>query len=113
VLIIEDNSDGRETLRILLRLWGHEVEAATNGLQGVEKALAWQPDVAVIDIGLPVLDGYQVAQQLRAALGHRIFLIALTGYGQPADQQRALAAGFDVHMVKPADLDKLSRLLAW
>jgi CheY-like chemotaxis protein len=70
------------------------------------------PDVALIDIGLPGLDGYQVARALRAAEGRRIRLIALTGYGQPEDRQRALDAGFDAHLVKPVDVDELARVLA-
>jgi CheY-like chemotaxis protein len=93
-------------------MWGHEVEVAEDGSAGVHKALAWRPEVAVVDIGLPVLDGYEVARRLRAALKERIFLIALTGYNQAEDRQRAFEAGFNVHMAKPADLEELSRLLA-
>jgi CheY-like chemotaxis protein len=98
-------------LQILLELWGHRVEAAEDGLVGLNKALSWRPEVAVVDIGLPQLDGYQVARRIRAALGKRILLIALTGYGQPRDRQLAFEAGFDFHMTKPADLDQLSSLL--
>lgn len=111
VLVVEDNPDSRETLRILLKLWGHQVEVAADGLRGVEMALDWQPEVAVVDIGLPKMDGYQVARRVRAALHDRIFLIALTGYSQYQDRQQALDAGFDVHMTKPADLEKLSHFL--
>ena len=68
-LVVEDNWDTRETLQFLLRMWGHRVEAAADGRQGVDKGLAWRPEVAVVDIGLPLLDGYAVARQLRAALG--------------------------------------------
>ena len=89
ILIVEDNPDGRETLRLLLQLWQHKVEAAVDGQDGVAKALAWRPDVALVDIGLPVLDGYQVARQLRAAFGDRIRLLAMTGYGQFHDSRRA------------------------
>jgi CheY-like chemotaxis protein len=112
VLLVEDNPDGRETLRMLLRLWGHDVEVAKDGLGGVQKALDLKPDLAIVDIGLPFLDGYEVARRLRAAFGDKIFLIALTGYSRPQDQERAYLAGFDVHMAKPADLDQLSRLLS-
>jgi signal transduction histidine kinase/CheY-like chemotaxis protein len=111
VLIVEDNPDGRETLRLLLQLDGHQVEVAPDGPLGVKKALAWRPDVALIDIGLPGLDGYDVARQVRAALGNRVRLIALTGYGQPHDRRRALEAGFDLHLVKPVDPEMLRGLL--
>jgi len=111
VLVVEDNDDGRETLKLLLQLWGHQVDVAADGLQGVQKALAKRPEVGLIDIGLPGLDGYQVAERLRAALGHDIVLVAMTGYGQPHDRQRALDAGFDVHLVKPLAPSVLQNLL--
>jgi CheY-like chemotaxis protein len=111
VLIIEDNPDGRETLQLLLETQGYQVEAAGDGLEGVARALAWRPTIAVVDIGLPRLDGYGVACTLRALLGADIFLIALTAYGQPEDRRRALAAGFDVHLVKPVDWPELKRWL--
>jgi CheY-like chemotaxis protein/two-component sensor histidine kinase len=111
VLVIEDNPDGRETLRMMLEMWGHQVEVAADGQQGVDLALALRPQVALVDIGLPVLDGYQVARQVRAALGRDIFLIALTGYGQPHDYRRAFEAGFDAHLVKPAEPEELHDLL--
>jgi CheY-like chemotaxis protein len=110
VLIVEDNACGRETLRLLIEAWGHEVEVAEDGLQGVQKALEWQPDVAVIDIGLPLLTGHEVARQLRAVLQDRIRLIALTAYAH--ERQRAFAAGFDVFMTKPAEPEELATLLA-
>ena len=112
ILVVEDNPDSRETLRTLLELWGHHVEVAGDGRQGVEKALDWRPEVAVVDIGLPLLDGYEVARRVRAALGRSIFLIALTGYGQPHDHRRAFEAGFDAHLVKPAKLEAIQDLLA-
>ena len=111
VLLVEDHPDSREMLRLLVELWGHQVEVAGDGLQGVRKALSWRPDVAVVDIGLPVLDGYEVARRLRAALNDDIRLIALTGYCQTRDRQNALDAGFDVHLTKPADTAELARLL--
>jgi CheY-like chemotaxis protein len=112
VLVIEDNADSRQSLQMLFGLWGHQVEVAEDGVSGVRKALDWQPEVAVVDIGLPLLDGYQVARRVRAALRDKVFLIALTGYCKPEDRRQALDAGFDVHLKKPADLDELSRLLA-
>jgi signal transduction histidine kinase len=111
VLIVEDNPDGRETLRMMLEMWGHRPEVAADGQQGVELALALRPEVALVDIGLPILDGYEVARRLRAALGRSIFLIALTGYGQPHDFRRAFEAGFDAHLVKPAEPEDLRDLL--
>jgi two-component system, sensor histidine kinase len=111
VLVVEDQPDSRETLRMLLELWGHEVEAAGDGRQGVEMGLSWHPDTAVVDIGLPLLDGYQVARLLRAAL-HDVLLIALTSYNRPEDRRRAFDAGFDVHLSKPVEPDALQHLLA-
>jgi CheY-like chemotaxis protein len=101
ILVVEDNADGRETLRLLLQLWGYQVAAAGDGPQGLHNALANPPDVGLIDIGLPGMDGYELARELRAALGSDVYLIAMTGYGQPHDRQAALEAGFDAHMVKP------------
>jgi len=112
ILVAEDNPDGRATLCALLELQGHEVATAEDGLRGVQKALAYHPEVAFIDIGLPGLDGYQVAQQLRKALGHDVFLIAYTAYNQPEDRQRAYAAGFDAYLVKPVDLADFDYWLA-
>jgi CheY-like chemotaxis protein len=111
VLVVEDNPDGREMLKLLLRLCGHQVEGAKDGREGVEKALAWRPEVAVLDIGLPVLDGYEVARRVRAAVGGRVRLIALTAYGGPEDIRRAFEAGFDHHLTKPAEAGELLRLL--
>ena len=111
VLLVEDNPDSRETLQILLTLWGYIVEVAADGLAGVHKGLDWHPDVAIIDIGLPLLSGYEVAERLRAAFHEETLLIALTGYNKPEDRHRAMEAGFDVHMPKPADFELLSSLL--
>ena len=101
-----------ERLKTLLDLLGHRVEVAEDGPKGIDKALASRPEIALIDIGLPGLDGFEVAQRLRASLGRSIMLIALTGYGQPDDRRRALEVGFDAHLVKPVDLDALQKLLA-
>jgi CheY-like chemotaxis protein len=112
VLVVEDNPDGREVLRILLELWGHQVDVAEEGPAAVCKALAERPEVALIDIGLPGHDGYEVARQLRATPeGQAILLIALTGYAEPDDRRRALEAGFDAHLPKPVDPLELARLL--
>jgi signal transduction histidine kinase/ActR/RegA family two-component response regulator len=112
VLVIEDNADAREMLRMALELDGHRVETAEDGTSGVEAALRSTPDVVLVDIGLPGLDGYAVARRLRAALGHRVTLVALTGYGQTDDRRRTAEAGFDAHLVKPVDPDVLTRALA-
>jgi signal transduction histidine kinase/CheY-like chemotaxis protein len=112
ILIVEDGDDNRESLQQLLEEEGHQVATAVDGPQGIERALSLHPDVALVDIGLPRLDGYEVARRIRAAIGSDIYLIALTGYGQPEDRARAVAAGFDVHLTKPVDVDALDRLLA-
>jgi signal transduction histidine kinase/ActR/RegA family two-component response regulator len=111
VLIIEDNADTRETLRRVLELDGHEVQEAADGAQGVEIAFASRPEVVIVDIGLPRLDGYQVARRLRAALGAVPLLIAVTGYGQIEDRRLSRDAGFDVHLVKPVTPDELAAAL--
>jgi len=112
VLLAEDNPDGRATFCTLLKLLGHRVETAADGLRAIEKAFASHPDVVFIDIGLPRLNGYQVAQQLRAALGPDVFLIAYTAYNQPEDRQRAFTAGVDAYLVKPVDATELDHWLA-
>ena len=95
----------------LLQLVGHEVVAAQDGLEGVELALRDPPEVALVDIGLPKLDGYTVARSLRDALKDRVVLVALTGYGLVEDRRRALQAGFDAHLTKPVALSSILGLL--
>jgi CheY-like chemotaxis protein len=113
ILIVEDNRDGRESLRDLLEIWGHKVSLAASGPEGLEMAFSGRPDVALIDIGLPGLDGNEVARRIRPIFGaDAISLIAMTGYGQPEDRRRALRAGFDFYLVKPVDPAVLARLLA-
>lgn len=107
VLVVEDNADAREMLRMALELDGHRVETAADGAGGVDAALRTTPDVVLVDIGLPGLDGYAVARRLRAALGDRVTLVALTGYGQSEDRRRASEAGFDAHLVKPVNPEAL------
>jgi CheY-like chemotaxis protein len=112
VLLVEDNADEREALRIILELMQQEVQTADQGHEAVKRARDWQPDVALIDIGLPDIDGYEVARQIRALPhGGGIQLIALTGYGQASDRRRAHEAGFDAHAVKPLDPRDLTDLL--
>ena len=113
VLVVEDSADVRDALRALLEVWGHHVEVAEDGPVGVEMARLSRPEIALVDIGLPGFDGYQVAERLRAApAGRGVFLVALSGYGQAEDRRRALAAGFDVHLLKPVDPEELARVLA-
>jgi PAS domain S-box-containing protein len=111
VLVIEDNSDGRDMLVTVLRLAGHEVQAAGTGAEGVQLALQHSPAVVLLDIGLPDLNGYEVGRELRQRLGPSVRLVALTGYGQPQDRARTEEAGFDAHVVKPVDPAKLTTLL--
>jgi PAS domain S-box-containing protein len=111
VLLVEDNADAMSALRSLLELDGHTVSTAEDGVAGLSELLRLRPEVAVIDIGLPGLTGYEVAKRSRAA-GHAGKLIALSGYGQGRDVQQALRAGFDAHLVKPVDPEMLRKLLA-
>jgi PAS domain S-box-containing protein len=112
ILLIEDHQDGREALATLLRVKGHEVYEAANGRDGLALAERHQPEVALVDIGLPDLDGYAVGEALRSALGNRVHLVALTGYGQPRDRERALQAGFEAHLLKPVDAQAILDTLA-
>jgi signal transduction histidine kinase len=111
VLVIEDNADSRELLCAALERRGHSVHSAEDGPSGVAMALEREPKVLLIDIGLPGLDGYEVARRVRKAFGHDVYLIAITGYGQPEDRRRALEAGFDLHLTKPLDVKAIDRLL--
>ncbi len=108
VLLIEDNDDGREMMATMLDAYGYAVTYAADGVKGVEMASANTPDVALVDIGLPGIDGYEVARRLRKDPATRsVKLIALTGYGLEEDQRRVLEAGFDLHLVKPVGIDQL------
>lgn len=113
VLLVEDNSDAADSLAMLLELLGHHVRVAHDGVVALEVAPANVPDVMLVDIGLPGIDGYEVARRVRQhpELKH-VVLVALTGYGREEDRRRALAAGFDYHLVKPVDPDLLQGLVA-
>nr|WP_154372976.1 response regulator [Duganella guangzhouensis] len=112
VLLIEDNDDGREMMAMMLGGYGYDVEAAADGVLGLRAATSYQPDLALIDIGLPGIDGYEVARRLRADPATRdIKLIALTGYGLADDLRRVMDAGFDRHLVKPVDIDQLMEVI--
>lgn len=112
IMVVEDNPDVRDTMRDFLQLSGHDVTVAEDGPSAVDALIARRPEVALIDIGLPGLDGYQVLQAIRER-GEKLptIFIALTGYGRPQDRQRAFDAGFHDHLVKPVDSDALLRLL--
>ncbi len=113
IALVDDNPDIRETMSELLSSWGHKVEVAGDGLAGVELIARCQPDLAIVDIGLPKLDGYGVATEIRKRLGKgKIRLVAVSGFGQESDRKRSLAVGFDEHLVKPVDVDAILHLLA-
>jgi CheY-like chemotaxis protein len=111
VLLIEDDADAREMLRMMLEIAGHAVYVARDGESGLELLEIVRPDVAIIDIGLPRMDGYEVARRIRQQYGNTMLLLALTGYSAAADVDRALAHGFNHHLVKPVDTDQLAQLL--
>ena len=113
VLVVEDNDDGRHMLATMLALDGHEVHEARHGAEALEVLEAVAPDVVIVDIGLPGVDGYEVARRARASeSGRRLALVALTGFSQAEDKRRASEAGFDAHLVKPIDLEALRAVLA-
>lgn len=111
IVIVEDNEDFREALVATLEDGGHLVSSAGDGVTGLQLLVESQPDVAILDIGLPGMNGYDVARKAREVFGASIRLIALTGYGQPEDRDRAMEAGFDAHLTKPLDFSKLQPLL--
>ncbi|HEY5925378.1 MAG TPA: response regulator [Kofleriaceae bacterium] len=110
-VVCDDAADLRELVADLLRMKGHEVTIVEDGPSAVRVITAEKPDVALIDIGLPEMDGYEVARTIRRDMSHRVRLIAMTGYGQASDRAAALQAGFDAHIVKPASADKIMRAL--
>ena len=112
VVIVEDNDDSRALLEKLLRLDGHQVIAAADGRAGFEAIERERPDVVLLDIGLPEMDGFEVARRVRSDLRDQaIRLVALTGYGRADDRAAVKAAGFNEHLVKPVDPQELTRIL--
>jgi two-component system CheB/CheR fusion protein len=113
ILVIEDNLDAAETLRDMLELWGHVVAVAHAGRQGIERASSFEPEIVLCDIGLPEMDGYEVARAMRAdaRVGSPV-LVALTGYALPEDQRRAAEAGFELHVAKPVSVAQMEDMLA-
>ena len=111
ILVVEDSADNREMLRMLLESSGHEVHEAGDGLSGIELAVQLEPDVVLVDIGLPGIDGYQVARQIRSKLRGGCRLVAISGYGRQKDKERAFDAGYDEHLLKPVDPARLLTVL--
>jgi CheY-like chemotaxis protein len=111
ILLVDDDDNVRTALRRILELDGHRVEVARDGREGVELTLATAPEVAFIDIRLPGIDGHEVARRIRAALGRRVLLVALTAHGREQDRRRSGEAGFDAHLVKPVSYEDLTRVL--
>ncbi|HEY5313979.1 MAG TPA: ATP-binding protein, partial [Pirellulales bacterium] len=113
VLIVDDNLDAATTLAMMFAAWNHTVEVAHDGLAAVEKARQQRPDIVLLDIGLPGIDGYEVARRLRSESGfEHMLLVAVTGYGQDDDRRRSHEAGFDLHLVKPVDSRLLKNLVS-
>ena len=111
IVVVEDQDDAREVLQTLLQLEGHEIAAARDGREGLEVILERRPQIGLLDIGLPELDGYELAKEVRKHLGNSIRLVAMSGYGQADDVRRAEAAGFDRHLTKPVDPARLASAL--
>ena len=112
VLVADDCKDSASSTEILIRLWGHDVRLAHDGLTALQVADAYRPEVVLLDIAMPRLDGYEVARRLRATPGlEGLCLVAVSGYGRDEDRRLALASGFDHHFLKPLDPDRLQRLL--
>jgi CheY-like chemotaxis protein len=111
ILVVDDNADAADMLAEVLGADGHVVRVANDGPSAIEVAVDLAPDVALLDIGLPVMDGFELAEQLKQRLTQLPVLMALTGYGQPADIARTRAAGFDEHFTKPLEIDRLRKRL--
>jgi len=113
VLVVDDNQDSAETIAMLVELWGHQARIAHNGPAALAEAPLWRPQVVLLDIGLPGIDGYEVARRLRQEpVMAGALLVAMTGYGQERDRRMSSEAGFDHHLVKPVDPAVLQSLLA-
>ena len=111
IVIVEDNRDVRDLLGLKLRRLGHEVEAAGDGVEGLALLLSAKPDLALVDLGLPGKDGFEVAREVREKLGKTVVLVAVSGFGQPEDKRRAIESGFDEHITKPADVRDIENIL--
>ena len=113
ILLADDNRDAGESLEMLLAIEGHEVRVAYDGASALAKLAEFDPDIALLDIGMPTMNGYELATEIRKQpWGQRIQLVAVTGWGQAGDRQRALDAGFNAHFVKPVDFTELQAFCA-
>jgi PAS domain S-box-containing protein len=112
VLVVEDDHDSAQSLTMLLKLWGHRVEVALDGPRALDSARSFEPEIVLLDIGIPGMDGYEVAERLRSEHGAELKLVALTGYGREDDRKRARDAGFDWHLTKPLEPPRLREMLA-
>jgi CheY-like chemotaxis protein len=113
ILVVDDDMDAAETMAALLTIWGHKTCVAHDGAGALQAAVRFRPDVVFLDIGLPGMDGYSVAQCLRGHPGtEKALLVALTGYAREEDERRSYEAGIDHHLVKPADIDVLQEIVA-
>jgi len=111
IVVVEDNPDVRDLLRLKLRRLGHDVADARDGIEGLDVILREKPDLALVDLGLPGMDGYDVARGIREQMGDDVVLVAVSGFGQPDDKRRAIEAGFDDHITKPADVNDIENVL--
>ena len=112
ILVVDDSADLLESMETVLRLMHHDVETAASGEDALRRMEDWRPDLAIVDVGMPGMSGYEVASRARRqAWGSRAHLVAMTGWGRAEDRERALHAGFDRHVVKPVDFDQLRALL--
>ena len=113
ILVVDDNRDSADSMALLLKLSGNETHTAADGLEAIEAAQSLRPDVILLDIGLPSLNGYEVCRRIRAQdWGKRMVLVALTGWGQDDDRKKSSEAGFNAHVVKPVEFDDLVKLLS-
>jgi len=112
VLVVDDSHDSANSLATLLRFNGHEVFVAHDGEAALELSVAVRPNVVLLDIGLPGMDGYEICRRMRKLGLEDTYIIAMTGYGQERDRRRSSEAGFDEHTVKPVDIEQLSRLIS-
>jgi CheY-like chemotaxis protein len=110
ILVVDDNVDSAETMAEILKLWGHEVQTAHDGPGALAAARAHRPDAILLDLGLPVMDGFETARRIRGE-GLARLLVAVTGFGAAEDRRRAAEAGFDCHLTKPVSPDALRRVL--
>jgi CheY-like chemotaxis protein len=113
ILVVDDLRDAADSMAMMLETMGHDVRTAYDGLEAVQNAATFQPNIILLDIGLPRMNGYEVARRIRdEPWGGNVALVALTGWGQDADKRQSLEAGFDHHLTKPVDLVALEKLLA-